>query len=62
MIIGKAELINVKKYTSQKEFKKDKKIHLATKGFVEYGFIIKNTKRIRPIKAKGQLGFWNFEL
>ena len=61
-IIGKAELINVKYYSSEKEHEKDKKLHLADSGFGEYGFVIKNPKRINPIKTNGKLGFWNFEL
>jgi len=60
-IIGKAKLIDVKKYADKKEFDKDKNLHLADNSFGNYGFILKEVKRIKPIKAKGQLGFWNFD-
>ncbi len=60
-IIGKAKLVNVKKYANKKEFNKDKNLHLADNSFGNYGFILKEVKRIKPIKAKGQLGFWNFD-
>ena len=69
-IIGKAELIDVKKYDNEKEFLKDKNKHLSSTWLLpefakrpfKYGFILKNAERIRPIPAKGKLGFWNYEL
>ncbi|MFH1311313.1 MAG: ASCH domain-containing protein [Nanoarchaeota archaeon] len=57
-IVGEAELVDVKKYSNQKEFNKDKRLHLATKNFGKYGFILKNVKRIKLIPVKGQLNFW----
>ena len=57
-IVGKAKLIKVKKYEDAKEFIKDKDLHLATRNWGSYGFILKNVKRIKPISAKGQLNFW----
>ena len=60
-IVGKAKLVNVKKYANKKEFDKDKPLHLADNSFGNHGFILKEIKRIKPIKAKGQLGFWNFD-
>ena len=59
-ILGKATLVDVKKYETKKEHDKDKKLHLATKQWGNYGFVLKNVKRIKPIPAKGQLNFWNF--
>lgn len=61
-IVGKATLINVKKYKNDIEHKKDKKLHLADDGWGDYGFILKDVKRIKPVPAKGQLGFWEFNL
>lgn len=59
-IVGKAELVDVKKYNNQKEFNRDKRLHLAKKNWGCYGFILKNIKRIKPIPAKGHLNFWEF--
>jgi hypothetical protein len=59
-VVGKANLIDVKEYTNKKEFKEDETLHLAY-SFENYGFILKEIKRIKPIKTKGQLGFWNFD-
>ena len=59
-IVGKAELIDVKKYESDKEFSKDKNLHLADSSWGTYGFLLKNAKRIKPISAKGKLNFWEF--
>ena len=60
-ILGKAELIDIKKYENDEEFLKDKNLHLAGKGWGNKGFILKNPKRIKKIKAKGNLGFWEFD-
>lgn len=65
VIIGKAELYDVKKYNSSKEVKKDEKFHFASKNFQDktFGFKIKNVKPLRiPIPWKGQLGFFDVEL
>lgn len=59
-ILGKARLINVKKYKNKKELEKDKDKHLADSSWGMYGFILKDVKRVKPIPAKGSLGFWNF--
>ena len=61
-IVGKVELVDVKKYENDKEFVKDKNLHLATREWGNFGFILKNVQRIKPIPAKGNLGFWEFEL
>ncbi|MBI3255153.1 MAG: ASCH domain-containing protein [Nitrosarchaeum sp.] len=65
VIIGKAELYDVKKYNSLKEVKNDQKFHFASKNFQDktFGFKIKNVKPLRiPIPWKGQLGFFDVEL
>lgn len=59
-ILGKANLVEVKKYKNKNEHKKDKKLHLASKDWGEYGFILKNAKKLKPVPCKGKLGFWTF--
>ncbi len=59
-ILGQANLESVKKYDSEEELSKDKDLHLADNTWGNYGFILKNVKRIKPIPAKGQLNFWEF--
>lgn len=64
-IIGKAEIIDVKKYNSKSEVKADFKKHLASSDFLnrKYGFILKNPKSFRiPIPYKGKLGFFDVKL
>ena len=60
-IVGKAELIEVKKYDNVKEHKKDRDKHLASSCFGNYGFILENVEKIKEIPCNGKLGFWNFE-
>ena len=60
-IIGKAELVDVKEYKDEEEFRKDFDKHFAKK-FVKYGFLLKNIKRIKPIPYKGQLNFFEVKL
>ncbi|MFA4952891.1 MAG: GNAT family N-acetyltransferase [Candidatus Pacearchaeota archaeon] len=60
-ILGKAEIIDVKNYKDNKyEFEKDKNLHLATSDWGNFGFILKNVERIKPIECNGNLGFWDF--
>ncbi len=63
-IIGSAELESVKIYRTEDELRTDDALHLGT-GFHSkypiYGFILKNPKRISPIKWKGFLGFFNVD-
>jgi hypothetical protein len=62
VIIGKAELYDVKKYNSSKKVKVDKEFHLSSKKFQgkTFGFMLKNAKSLRvPIPWKGQLGFFD---
>lgn len=59
-IVGKATIIEVKKYLSQEEFEKDAEKHFA-KGWWHpkaHGFILKNAQRITPKPLKGQLNFF----
>jgi len=65
VIVGKAELYDVKKYNLIKEIKKDQKFHFSSKKFngKTFGFMLKNSKQLRiPIPWKGQLGFFDVEL
>ncbi|MFQ5573077.1 MAG: ASCH domain-containing protein [Nitrosopumilaceae archaeon] len=64
-IIGKVEIIDVKKYNSKSEIKADSKRHLASIDFFDrkYGFVLKNPKLFRiPIPYKAKLGFFDVKL
>lgn len=60
-IVGRAKLVDVKHYTGDAGFEKDKNLHLASRGWGDFGFVLENPERIKPIPAKGNLGFWEFE-
>ncbi len=60
-IIGKAELTDVKKYHNEKDFQEDKKLHLASSEYGNYGFILKNIQRVEMKECKGALGFWEVD-
>ena len=60
-LIGKARLVDVKKYKNSKDFQKDNKKHLALAKYKPYGYILKNAKRIKPIKYKGALNFFDVQ-
>ena len=65
VIIGKAEIYDVKVYNSVTELKIDYKKHFASEEFLHhrYGFLLKNAKELRiPIPHKGNLGFFNVDL
>ena len=65
VIIGKAEIYDVKVYNSVTELKADYKKHFATEEFLrhKYGFLLKKPKELRmPIPYKGSLGFFNVHL
>jgi hypothetical protein len=63
VILGKANLVDVKKYKNEEEFAKDASLHLATSEWGEYGFILDNISKLdKPIPALGKLNFWDFEL
>lgn len=59
-IVGKATLKGVKIYKNYKEFNDDKNLHLASKEWGSYGFVLGNVQRMKQIPCKGSLGFWNF--
>ena len=64
-IIGKVELLDVKKYESLKEIQVDKKKHCSStiSHKKKFGFILKNAKPFRiPIPWKGQLGFFDVDV
>ncbi len=65
VIIGKAEISDVKKYNNEKDLKEDYNKHLntKTKKFPIYGYILKNVKRLeKPIRIKGKLGFFEVDV
>ena len=60
-IIGYARLVNVKVYKNEREFLKDKNLHLylyLPKSYPIYGFILENVHKIEPIPYRGNLGFF----
>ena len=60
-ILGKAELVEVKKYDDEKEHSLDKDKHLANSLWGNYGFVLESPKRLKKIiPAKGKLNFWDF--
>ncbi len=61
-ILGKAKLTDVKKYGNDEEFNRDKNLHLASREWGDFGFVLDDPARIEPIAAKGQLNFWDFDL
>ena len=60
-IVGKAFLKDVKKYQSEEEHRKDSKLHLASRVWGNYGFILENPKRMKEIPCKGALNFWDYK-
>jgi len=61
-IVGKANLIKVKKYKNSKEHRKDKKLHLASEDWGKYGFVLEKVERIKPAPYKGQLNFFEVKI
>lgn len=64
-IVGKAEIYDVKTYTTKKEWLSDRKYHFADCEFSgnKYGFLLKKAKRFAiPIPYKGTLGFFDVDL
>ncbi len=61
-ILGKAKLVDVKHYANDEEFNKDRELHLASREWGDFGFVLENPARFEPIPARGQLNFWNFEM
>ena len=63
-IIGKVNLVDVKKYNSYKELKTDEKKHHSISEHTKnkYGFILENPKKLRvPIPYSGKLNFFEFQ-
>ena len=67
-ILGKAELVGVKKYNRLDDLVADKPKHFADSYITDfkpgkvYGFILQNASRFEtPIAAKGALNFWEYE-
>ena len=72
-VLGRAWLFGVKEYSSKNEFLRDYNKHLVDKSDYNkylmskfnkktYGFLLKDVKRINPIDAKGNLGFWKLSV
>ena len=60
-ILGRAELVDVKKYENIYEFKKDAELHLASLDWGNFGFILQNAEKFeKSIPAAGKLNFWDF--
>lgn len=67
-MIGRAVLLDIIAYTSDRAFEKDSHLHLcqwtpdeldgAIVESSDYGFVIIDTKRIAPIPCKGSLNFF----
>ena len=63
-IIGKVNLIDVKRYDSDKELHTDKKKHYSISNSTKnkYGYILENPKKLRvPIPYSGKLNFFEFQ-
>ena len=63
-VIGKVKLVDVKKYTTIEEFRKDFDKHRAEDRWFKapcYGFILENPQRIKPFPAKGSLNFFEIK-
>jgi len=61
-IIGYAKLVDVVVYNNKDDFLHDNSRHLsinANKDYPVYGFVLENVKKIKPIKYKGKLGFFD---
>lgn len=64
-IVGEAFLYGVKKYATKKEFLSDKDKHLADYsdyGSSKYGFMLKNARRVKAIKYRGSLNFFEAKI
>jgi len=62
-IIGKVNLVDVKKYDSNEELRDDKKKHYSISDHTKskYGFILEKPKKLRvPIPYLGKLNFFEF--
>jgi len=48
-IVGKARLVDVKKYLSEGEFDRDSELHLASSEWGQYGFVLEGVERVREV-------------
>jgi ASC-1-like (ASCH) protein len=65
VIIGKAEIYDVKSYESIKDLKNDYNKHFASEEFLrhKYGFLLRKPQALRvPIPYKGRLGFFEVKM
>ena len=61
-IIGKAELVDVKRYCSPEDQIKDQELHLADTSWGTHGFVLENVVRFDdPLPWRGNLNFWEFK-
>ena len=63
-IVGKATLVDVKKYPTREEWDADKDKHCAKDlwdGDRRYGFLLKDVQRLTPKPCKGKLNFFEVE-
>ncbi len=63
VIVGKVDIVKIKTYTNEKEWRADEKKHRVLSlppKFPFYGYELKNPIRVKPFACKGQLGlpFW----
>ena len=58
VVVGKANLVDVKTYEDEEEHAKDENLHLASNSWGNHGFILENPVRINPVPWKGQLNFF----
>lgn len=62
-VIGKCRIVDVIKYNTEEERKKDYDKHFASSYKVPCcGFIIKDAERVAPIKCNGKLNFFDLEI
>ncbi len=64
VIVGRAEVYDVRRYETEQEMMADSGRHMAgAPGKYRYGFILRNARRLRiPVPCKGSLGFFEADL
>ena len=58
-VVGVAELADVIEY-NKKSWQKENRSCAGWMPYRKYGPVLKNVRRIKPISAKGKLGFWDY--
>ena len=64
-IVGKATLVDVKRYKNMDEFNADSNKHFATPGWYDEkakGFVLRDARRLEPKPLKGQLNFFETKI